>query len=172
MIPNESDLCIISSSWVQGGPATCFWPGEYEDSEVVAPIVYVTLCKTPSLQTGGRESPAGLKEEAARFWEGLWRGPWGNDWRVVSLGAESGYQPTAREETRTSLIKTQGNEFYNNHNKLGNGFFPSQTSRWECSPANILIAALWDPEELTRAMPRPELWLMKLWDHKSVLFWG
>ena len=43
-------------------------------------------------------------------------------------------------------------------NELGSGFFPSQASRGEPSPADTLIAASWDPKQRTQTSYPQKLW--------------
>ena len=53
------------------------------------------------------------------------------------------------EKEKEGRRKLQGNLFCQQLNELGSGFLPSQASRWQCSPVD-LIAALWDLEQRTQ----------------------
>lgn len=55
----------------------------------------------------------------------------------------------------------------NNLSELGSRFFPNQASRWEYSPADTFIAAVWDPEP--RIQQSQTLDPQKLWINKCML---
>lgn len=69
--------------------------------------------------------------------------PWGGP-----CGRE--LQGAWRTEAFNSNYKPLRNEFCEWPDDPGNKLFPNWDSKWECSPLNALIAALWDSEERKR----------------------
>ena len=126
------DLSPGVHTFVQSHPFECgkncgllLTHGMWQRWHDVTLLDYITLYKTPSQQAEAGDSPCGL--DVARW----------------LLGWDSSLILTDSKKLGPSVIKPQGNKFCQQP-ELGSRSFPGWASRWECSPANVLITAMWE----------------------------
>lgn len=84
------------------------------------------------------------KDSIHHCWLLRWRKEAISQGRQWPLEASNGLQFIARKKMGTSVLQPYGTEFCQPLNEQGSGFF-HRTNRKECSPADAVILAWWNP---------------------------